>query len=1231
MSYWKTLSTHWPSKLSNISLVIAYINSFLFDTSLILYYALYIFSEKKPNKEQCGMCKMYFEKCSVSYKVPNHRIMDLQKKWKYKREGRRYNTASFIYASETVCVFCSQLFSNELDVDSRKGLPPAEQSLSPKAPMKEFESVAAVSPDRNMIQTETKRQDIALNQRVYQSSTVDNLDASIAVTPNETRYIRTGSKTRREVDAWWEVDFGRPQHVHALSITLATAIQISLKVRVMLLNCPLGFEDPFLDSVTKKAIVSKDFELESGKSMAEMTTIEWELPPSTICVAARVQLYGIHALFIQEFHAYQGNEVVDFTDADLQRTVNSYASLSPQKMNAGWLEISRSHTSGMLLPDPLSSRPGTKATKGGRRQNGMVTAASFNSLPGSPSALDGGHSAFSTGDFSMKFGSTGRLGGITKGSGGGSSSGRRGGKHSRDMVTRLSEQIKNQNDAIQSWKNRVLHSANYFSLEEILAMRDCIFNVMCAECGVQPVEAPIIAVAPPPRDSPPLSPMGKGEGFFLTEGSSATVASGGTGGTAEEHDHHHTSSMVVQEKPTISYGIFDHELLDQALVLYNPRGALYNLSKRLRQLLRWIQSRERAKEVGVLMYSDKFMALALDSADVLYKLSAAFKVVEGGAEGIKDCSWSQFLIIMHLTCIGKSSMIYKWAYPKSHFALDPVSELEGGGGGGEWGPRSSRNPSRERGAVGDGSMSASHVLSSGGSALFAEPSRCSTQGGQSVRSSTANKNKRDNYKSLTWNEITGCDNSRPGTSARSTFVALKMNQLANKLEHEYTFPKSLQEAVDMAERNAAVHGKRAALSTGAIKVATASKKEDAAVAASSSDADSLGGLDDMSLTASDDGGLMTGKLKQTLARPGTGAQGTAPGSALPLSAGLTPSPSAPVSFFAESNPFAGGGGTSGTNFGGASGRGHTGHASHTGHDDSLQGQSMDDLLKGFDKTCALCVRTFPKKALEMKVLFKHVIALRRSWDPALVPKVIEALDQSITMYNLVNVCSFCSQYFDPDFEGGIAFPQRNKKPAHPEGLIGKIVAEKHPLVEFLDDRHLNDIRGDESTGGGGGGAGGGGGGGGGLNGDSGGGRVGTGTRAATANRVTGRFKIADFPTCVENNLKSAAVGGGSEDSSLSGMDQQPQQHYYPGYSSNNSYSQSDKWFNGLINVASQDSQDGGDSLSGLSQLSVSSDAPGPEYLRSSNVSRSRARAKKAVEISKEMERQNAAAPAHDDD
>ena len=43
------------------------------------------------------------------------------------------------------------------------------------------------------------------------------------------------------------------------------------------------------------------------------------------------------------------------------------------------------------------------------------------------------------------------------------------------------------------------------------------------------------------------------------------------------------------------------------------------------------------------------------------------------------------------------------------------------------------------------------------------------------------------------------------------------------------------------------------------------------------------------------------------------------------------------------------------------------------------------------------------------------------------------------MYNLVPVCPFCAQFFDPDFDGGIAFPQRELKVKEDPQITDKLV------------------------------------------------------------------------------------------------------------------------------------------------------------------------------------------------
>jgi hypothetical protein len=141
--------------------------------------------ENKPYKDQCELCKAYFVKASVKYSVPNHRILSLQKKWKHNKEGKRYGTAAFLYASSHVCTFCTQLFQNvspdipDFEVKTLNS-PTKGKRMEFLSPTKEKEGL--------IIETKILRRNIAPGKRVYQSSVVDNLDAENALTVNKGKY-----------------------------------------------------------------------------------------------------------------------------------------------------------------------------------------------------------------------------------------------------------------------------------------------------------------------------------------------------------------------------------------------------------------------------------------------------------------------------------------------------------------------------------------------------------------------------------------------------------------------------------------------------------------------------------------------------------------------------------------------------------------------------------------------------------------------------------------------------------------------------------------------------------------------------------------------------------------------------------------------------------------------------------------------------------------------------------
>lgn len=101
-----------------------------------------------------------------------------------------------------------------------------------------------------------------------------------------------------------------------------------------------------------------------------------------------------------------------------------------------------------------------------------------------------------------------------------------------------------------------------------------------------------------------------------------------------------------------------------------------------------------------------------------------------------------------------------------------------------------------------------------------------------------------------------------------------------------------------------------------------------------------------------------------------------------------------------------------------------------------------------------------------------LLCFRSTWDPTLVSKDVRSLDNTISMYNLVYVCVFCAQYFDPDCPGGIAFPVRieanvcgkkkeqlgnDGEDAITSSVLGSINERKisTPMNPFYDTRYIS--------------------------------------------------------------------------------------------------------------------------------------------------------------------------------
>jgi len=109
----------------------------------------------------------------------------------------------------------SQLSFNTLETESTFGATQARKYN--KNPDNKMEIVNNMNNGlRLYINTPINRSNVAVGRRVYQSSEVDDMGPENCITVP----YHKSSRSRREADPWWEIDLGRPFHLHSLSFSI---------------------------------------------------------------------------------------------------------------------------------------------------------------------------------------------------------------------------------------------------------------------------------------------------------------------------------------------------------------------------------------------------------------------------------------------------------------------------------------------------------------------------------------------------------------------------------------------------------------------------------------------------------------------------------------------------------------------------------------------------------------------------------------------------------------------------------------------------------------------------------------------------------------------------------------------------------------------------------------------------------------------------------------------------
>eukprot|EP00981_Chlorochromonas_danica_P004376 scaffold875_cov183-Ochromonas_danica.AAC.3 len=959
--------------------------------------------EKSLTKEKCNLCQMYYHRATVCYKVPNHRLLDIQKQWwnnntkkndrningasstsssnsmmmmkttttnqaieseNALKTGKRYENPSYLYQVTTVCSFCSQFFTQfpedcKEDPNRDGGyqiLPPVDNNNNNNNRSGSIGIDGSSGGTASAIQ----RQNIALNQRAYHSSEVDHKAAYLALLPP----FEQSSRTRREADPWWEIEFGRFYHVHSLSFRITIGVRQRLEVHVLLLKKPIGFEDPFLDSVTGQAALEKIFICEAkGKRRVEW--LEWLLPDHSQCYAIRIQLRGIHTLSLAAFQAFQGDDLILSSSLDRTLSTQSLASLSLDSIKTG-------------LKDMLSPQK------------------KFQKMEHRPVLESYEHRAFDT-------------------------------NACVDAVAKLSHQIQVRYNHVDEWKKKVLDAIKIFPDAEILALYRIIFKFVAdtniANAGRQ----------------------GGAHEYDLL--SSGLIAHYPRCDLTELHQRIRSVMRWIQTRSHLKVlgSLLDSEALSS--VANSPSDQLYHLMSAFKRVeYYWNKCEQREQFSAIVEEASDMNGFMVQPKTNEYRERKYARRRVSGLPIMNDEASLQSLASNE----GRSVSSYSLSIMKPNPVLGGQVSFKSGPSVDALTQRAqssrlmSRRQSRSPGSPSMENGSLSQTWSVASSNFFPNASSVS----------------RTN-KSLS--EAIRDDGFIPFDS---NFAEYKFNHMKKKLSRDIAFPKhlSLEFAKSLLSRKGATISTFISddLMLGGQLEAPSLSATDRDDESRNSATSSITGIESVELPSvplpnrlnrmssmqksmrmsMDSTEMASNPILKSLKSVRDLSRASTAGSMLGNEISVAFSSSKNIKeAMAENN---GGIATSSPKpaplkkaMSSKSLRSQDKRSTKWKEDDDL-----DDLFSeeashlshkevskeltavDFHRLCALCELRFPRSAVEMQVLRKHIVTLRTSWDPNLVSKEVRSLDNTISMYNLVYVCVFCAQFFDPDFPDGIAYPTR---------------------------------------------------------------------------------------------------------------------------------------------------------------------------------------------------------------
>lgn len=292
-----------------------------------------------PTRGQCALCERRYMRNHLAGVVLMKRIFDLRRKWGMViQDSKKFYAASALYAKAQVCLMCQEILLHE-DERSLQAFEsdPFQKSTAADLTQHPLDEIGLMIYNsivhkwsQQPPQDEGHLEDVALNKRARQSSTIFGMDARNAVQLDAIRCAHT----REELQPWWEVDLANYYVIHSVKIWLREEIShlyngngaatgnassvdsragVQRKTLLRPMHSPLRHLGmfPLHISVSMKTGVGRDLDdvlasCVSSHCVEEraMPPIMWHAPPNSRGRFVRIQAENQTILHIEKVHVY---------------------------------------------------------------------------------------------------------------------------------------------------------------------------------------------------------------------------------------------------------------------------------------------------------------------------------------------------------------------------------------------------------------------------------------------------------------------------------------------------------------------------------------------------------------------------------------------------------------------------------------------------------------------------------------------------------------------------------------------------------------------------------------------------------------------------------------------------------------------------------------------------------------------------------------------------------------